>query len=854
MMPGLAPQGPSARGFPSPAARLALVLLALAVTTGCSRRYYRRQADREVYCVVEQKASDPRWLLEDYSIQPDARSRLFDPCNPDFEPRPPDDPASHRLMHCVDGKRGACVWRKYGSIPWVDPGTWRGYLPYDEEGSVLLNRDTALALALLHSREYQTELEDLYLSALDVTQERFQFDVQFFGRTSTVFTADGRVRGGGESQSTLAVDSSGEARRLLATGGELLIGVANSLVWQFSGPDTNSAFTILDFSLIQPLLRAGGRAIALENLTQSERNLLANVRQMARFQRGFYTQIIAGRDAGVGPSAGRLVVQAAAGGVSLPTGGLFGLLEEQVRIRNQRSNVASLRESRDRLAAFFEAGLLDNSYQVDLARQRLLNAQSSLLSDTAAYEARLDAYKVTLGLPPELEVRAYDPLLERFDLITPEMTDLQEAISRILEQLRDRERPLPDDAGTRLRDIRRRSAEMLLTVGRDEERLRAALPGRRENLRRLAARYRLQTESIEQVGDIDSLNARAVAVYHDYAHLAEQITATLLDLNILLEQAAEAGTPLADLRAEITEGVASLSAQVLRLSLVQARAKLDTVTLVPIDLEADRALDIARQFRLDWMNARAALVDQWRQIQIAANQLRSDLDLTFSGDLATVGDNPVRFRGTNGRLRVGLAFDAPLTRLIERNDYRATLIAYQRARRDYLEFEDRVSQGLRNLIRSIRLGQLNFEVRRASVFVAVTRVDVARLNLEQAPKAQQAGAAAKIGTNAARDLVDALSDLLVQQNNFLGTWVDYEADRMSLDFQLGTMELDARGAWIDPGEIGPAGPAAAAPPSPDFEGPSGPSPFVPVPASPPVEAPEVPDLPPPPDLPEPPQE
>ena len=169
-----------------------------------------------------------------------------------------------------------------------------------------------------------------------------------------------------------------------------------------------------------------------------------------------------------------------------------------------------------------------------------------------------------------------------------------------------------------------------------------------------------------------------------------------------------------------------------------------------------------------------------------------------------MGDNPVRFRGTNGRLRVGLAFDAPLTRLVERNQYRATLIAYDRARREYYAYEDEVQQSLRNSIRVLRLGQLNFEVRRAAVFVAVTRVDVARLNLERAPKT---GASLKVGANAARDLVDALSDLLREQNNFLSVWVDYEAQRIGLDFDLGTMRLDGQGMWIDPGEIGPDGPS-----------------------------------------------
>ncbi len=777
---------------------------------GCSRAHYRQAADTEVCQVVQTAAQqnlDPP--LIDYTIQPDPRSRLYDPCDPDFPPMPPDDPAAQRLMECVDGKRGSKAWAKYGRVSTVDFGRWKEYLPVDEEGQVLLNRDTAIQLALLHSRDYQRELEDLYLAALDVAAERFRFDVQFFARTSTRFTTQGRIRGGGESSSLLEQPTSGEAKWLMATGGQWIVGLANSFMWQFSGPDTNAAFTILDFSFVQPLLRAGGRAVALEKLTLAERALLANLRQMEQFRRGFYTYIIAGRNPGAGPSPGPLSLTAPTTGGS-GTGGLFRLLEDQVRLRNQRANVAALRESMNRLQAFFEAGLLDTSYQVDLARQRLLAAQSSLLADTAGYQSRLDAYKITLGLPPELPMAAQDPLLEQFDLIAPATTRLQEQVTALLEVLRDPVREPPEDLSSQLSEIRRRCKELLDTIQQDQQELRKALPDRRKNLHRLVQSRILAGERIEGIGTVEELERRVMFLHHDAAHLAEQTTGTLVDLDVLEQKAKDQGQPLAQSRMELAELMTQLSSQLLRLSLVQARARLDTASLVPVDLDPERALEIAQEHRLDWMNARAALVDQWRQIELAANRLRSDLDLTFNGDLGTVGDNPLKFRSANGQLRIGLAWDTPLTRLLERNDYRAALIAYQRARRDYMAFEDRISQNLRDLLRSIELGQWNFEVRRASVLVAITRVDVAQLNLERPPKA----GSLQLGANAARDLVEALSDLLTQQNAFLNIWTGYEADRMTLDFELGTMELDPRGVWIDPGEIGPEGPPAAAPPAP----------------------------------------
>jgi outer membrane protein TolC len=234
------------------------------------------------------------------------------------------------------------------------------------------------------------------------------------------------------------------------------------------------------------------------------------------------------------------------------------------------------------------------------------------------------------------------------------------------------------------------------------------------------------------------------------------------------------------------------------LSLVEAAARLETVTLVPVELEPETALQIARENRRDWMNARAGLVDVWRQIELAANDLRSGLDVTFSGDLSTTDNNPVRFRGTTGRLRVGLEFDAPLTRLAERNAYREALIRYQQARRDYYTFRDRVSQSLRSTLRAMRLSQLNFELSRAAVRVAITQVELTRLRLQEPPKP---GEASRFSPTTARDLVQALGSLLGAQNEFLGLWVDYEIQRMILDLDLGTMQLDPQGLWIDPGPV-----------------------------------------------------
>ena len=189
------------------------------------------------------------------------------------------------------------------------------------------------------------------------------------------------------------------------------------------------------------------------------------------------------------------------------------------------------------------------------------------------------------------------------------------------------------------------------------------------------------------------------------------------------------------------------------------------------------------------MNARASLVDSWRFIYFNANDLLSNLDIVFSGDLGNVGDNPFHLRDTQGRLRVGLEFDAPLTRLAERNVYRESLIEYQQARRNYYQFRDRVYQSLRNTLRQIRLNEVNFELRRAAVQIAISQVDLTQLRLSEPPKPGETG---ELGNTTARDLVQSLSDLLNVQNDFLSVWSQFRSATFESRFRSGHYGADSR--------------------------------------------------------------
>ena len=832
----------------------------MAATTACSRRWFRQKADEQAYQAIQEKGGH----LDRGTIYPKADSRMHDPSAVDCPPMPPDDPNSHQLMRCVDGKQGYQHWDKFGNVGTVEPAFWRQSLPTNTDGEVSLDLKDAVRIARLHSRPYQDNLETLYLSALDVTFERFRFDAQYFAGTGIEQDFRGRQVG---ARSDTVINSAAGLTKLTASGGELVVGLANSLVWDSWGSGTDLFTSTIDFSLVQPLLRFGGRARVLESLTQSERNLLANVRQMQQFRQGFYVDIATGRSSGPGPSLGNNVGQSGLGLLAgFPSGrngapsagGYLGLLQTQQEIRNQTTNITALRDSLTQLEAAFEANRITSRLQVDQARQALLNAQSSLLAAEASYESRVDAFKVDLGLPPDLPLKIEDTLLDRFILIDPNLTQLQNELAEILVEIRKRrETPTADFIADTLDAIAKldgRAEQHFTQAHSDLDDFNSRLAERKEQLQRVAKQIdelsadvdgRVYDEAI-MLERIDALKKRLPEIGDSLLQnselrkdLAKQTTSgdeAESDRKEEKEDNADPDDRMAAIKKAIDKSDAEdntddaddatsnkqvgskragarmkpqmkmlsklatdLSDLLLELSLVHAEVRLQGIGLLPIEIKAPEAMNAARLHRLDWMNARANLVDSWRRIEFFANELKSNLDVTVDGELGTRPDNVLDFRNDNSRIRFGIQFDSPLARLGERNRYREALIDYQRARRDYMLFEDSISQSLRNTVRIIKLSQINLEVRRAAVQVAIAQVDIARLRLNPPVKPNQTSRASS--PTAARDLVDALGDLLDAQNDLLNVWVSYEVLRVLLDFEMGTMQLSADGDWVDPGQL-----------------------------------------------------
>ncbi len=797
------------------------VLLALALCaatfTGCTRQKYRLQADHEAYDAITERNVDPRWQVDRYCIDLDPRSRYFDPYDPDHSPMPLDDPASQQYMQWVNGIRGWEHWHRNGERFELENPAWRevlaGYVETGEDGSVQLDVDSALRLAYIHSPSHQRQLETLYLSALDVTAERFRLDTQFFGGYDARYVHNGSlipaqlsfspllnrfvitppIDGAGVENNRLTLgrpfgaDPALQARRRFATAGELLVGFANSFVFEFTGGDANLSTSLANFTFIQPLLRGAGKDIALEQLTFEERKLLANLRAYAQFRQGFYTQVAIGELGVIGPRRGgsstSLQSFSGQGGIS----GYLGLLQQLQQIRNSEDNLSLQLRTLARLEALYDNDLID-LVQVDQFRQSIEDQRDQLLDRTNSFKLALDNYKTdTLGLPSSLPVELEQSLISQFQLTPREATPILESLLELQQRLGS----MPSDP--EVDALNQLLSECFSYV----DPVVQLLDNSRRELARMdaAAPVREQTMTEQEVERFHRDRERLYERLQDLEKGELGFDVTVAQLTAVRDGLTEE-TRARTLRGVI-EWVRAFLLVVERLSLIPAQARLEMITVESVELRPEDAFQVALANRLDFMNGRAALVDRWRLLQVNADALQSVLNVTASGDVRTARNNPISFRAPTGSLRMGLEFDAPFTRLLERNDYRESLIEYQRGRRDFIQSRDSLEKGLRALLRTLEQRRQQLEIQRRAVTIALRRVDQTQLSLVTPSGQRQPGARSPINPTTAINLLGAQSALQNTQNNFLAAWIRYYAARLRLYRELGIMALDPEGRWIE---------------------------------------------------------
>jgi len=539
--------------------------------------------------------------------------------------------------------------------------------------------------------------------------------------------------------------------------------------------------------------------VALEDLTFDERRLLANLRAYAQFRQGFYTQVAIGELGVTGPQRGftSTVLQSFPGQGNV--GGFLGLLQQAQIVRNSEDTLRLQLRTLDRLNALYDNELVD-LIQVDLFAQDVERQRSTLLISKNLYELSLDRYKAgTLGLPPDLPIELDERLIRQFQFIPREATGVQEqllALQRRIGELPDvPEVPVVAQAIDECLQYVEPVNQLFDNAGEDLARLDAIVPIREKSMD--------ETEIKNFHRELDRLRR----LFMDLRSGEQGFDASIAKLQSLQEGLSE------DTRRATTRGLTSWIGGYLqiveRLVLIPAQARLEQIVVEPIDLRSEDAFRVGLANRLDFKNGRAALVDQWRQIQVNADALQSVLNVTANGDIRTARNNAASFRAPTGTVRLGLEFDAPFTRLLERNSYRESLVNYQRSRRNYIQSRDSLNLGVRALLRNLKQLRENVEIQRRAVAIAMRRVDQTQLQLNPPRQPVQPGQRAPINPTLARDLLSAQLSFLSSQNSLLSAWLSYYATRMRLYRELGVMRLDPEGRWIespleDIEEFGPA--------------------------------------------------
>src|SRR5262249_13745091 len=181
----------------------------------------------------------------------------------------------------------------------------------------------------------------------------------------------------------------------------------------------------------------------------------------------------------------------------------------------------------------------------------------------------------------------------------------------------------------------------------------------------------------------------------------------------------------------ITLDVKNLLAQLDTAITLQAQARTYLIELPEVDVREPQALAFAKENRFDLQNRKAEVTDLWRKIWVAANQLRGDLNLLTTVDVGTDPDrrNPFAFSGKGTKIDVALQFEGPLNRLAERNVYRASLVAYQVARRAYMGLSDQIEFDIRQDLRQLARLRTSFEISRMQLLSAASQAENSRLKL-----------------------------------------------------------------------------------------------------------------------------
>ncbi len=920
---------------------LALSLTELLSLSGCSRRFFRRRADAEVDELLAEKDRFPQWKVDSYYVYPHPLSRFADPTNPDRPPMPPDDPAAWDLSPHPQRPllKGYANWQGTGYLELMR--RWDAENRAKEEASKAaaqdqedeteptlmgerktiaeraretdLNIDQDLAqpitsnerlfvslevpnpstikpfrlnleqiteLGFINSREFQTLREQLYLTALALTAERFAFIAQPFATEQFLRQRSGKGTAGGRTNNWISNTTTGFTKAF-STGALLLFNFANQTVYNLGGGANGTvSVSTINLDIVQPFLAGGGRAVVLEPLTQAERDLVYAIRQFYRFRQEYYVFFAAGQSTGFIPGVGAGVVALLPGTVNTPAAfvpgpftlplvanpatvqvaatsplgaiqnsgvlitpqGYLSAIQERTVLFNQYKNIQALQRYLRIFDVWLEGGLV-NSVQKGLIEARLLNNYESILGLQLQFRVSLDQLKQQLGLPLtvpiDLQPGPLQPMITIIDTFEKLFVDHQRVITAIdqssdskkAKSLRATFRRILDRTplmrGTKAREVILSRLPYYENMAKDkgwDERKRILLDLMMKYGQERDAIRRKEAESIGVPLPEADLQRRAAIQF--------ELDLVEYELGLGIYEQEEWKTiknPEDSVRRARNEffRVRRIFLKVIDYGYVEIQNKikgmwpeLPPVRAKGVDVIAapeEQALLAVEQStfenRVDLMNVRAQLTDSWRKIRVAANALLGTFNVDYHLGATTPagGANPFAFSGSRSTHQLIFTGQLPLVRILQRNNYRSTLINFQQSRRSLMAFEDQLLFNVRFDLRQLRVLANNYQrVQKRQIELAYMQVDQAlqAFSQPQAPPGADSVLAGLIGPVSGRpqvgdpaalttQLLSTQTSLLGSQNDLYNTWINFAISRTYIYREMGVMPLDNRGVWID---------------------------------------------------------
>jgi len=354
-------------------ALLVLVCIMLLGQTGCkSPAEYRQEADKTAYHIIEQKQREAIGNVEDFTIERPSdilRRRLL---------------SEQQLLYSGKVSLGTDKLDPIEHWPEDEYPQSRSSpdanIPIDSNTPLKISLVEALQIGARNSPEYQSSKEDVFRAALDLDLERHAFRNTFVGQVESLLSTNSTgssTVSGTENSATVGVS------RTLKSGVDLSTALAIDLANLLTQGGASSLGLRGDATVSIPLLRGSGRHIVAEPLTQAERNVVYAIYNFERFKRTFAVNVAQE---------------------------YLGVLRQTDQVGNAERSYRSRIESARWIRRLADAGRR-SEIEVDQAVQSELGARNGWISAQEQYRNRLDAFKTSLGLPPDAQIE-----LDRSDL------------------------------------------------------------------------------------------------------------------------------------------------------------------------------------------------------------------------------------------------------------------------------------------------------------------------------------------------------------------------------------------------------------------------------------------------------